>query len=335
MEKTITIFGDINKAWWGDGSKEKLWNELDEAGIEQTNIVVSSDGGSLFEGFAMCDFIKGMKSQTTTYGTGLIASAATFPFLAADKVYMTPHSAMMIHNAQGGAYGDANELMHVAGITGKADDIIAAFYAKRSKLPTKTIREYMNAETWFTPEEALKLGFIDGIKELPKGIRIPNEVKNRIGTKPLPKKIQNVLNQNSNTMFKPIVDFLKNNFQLKDNTKDVESLAEELAKVVTDESISTVKNELTTIQANGEKVSAALISIENRLKELEAKIEFNDTAIKNMQTEVEASKKTIADVITNIANLKTATPFAGGTQKPDVSMSKEDKEFVNKQLGIQ
>jgi len=334
MEKTITIFGDINKAWWGDGSKEKLWNELDEAGIEQTNIVVSSDGGSLFEGFAMCDFIKGMKSQTTTYGTGLIASAATFPFLAADKVYMTPHSAMMIHNAQGGAYGDANELMHVAGITGKADDIIAAFYAKRSKLPTKTIREYMNAETWFTPEEALKLGFIDGIKELPKGIRVPNEVKNHIGTKPLPKKIQNVLNQNSNPMLKTITDFINKHFQLKDESQDVSNLAEDFVKLVGNEAVVEVKNELTTIQANGEKVSAALISIENRLKELEAKIEFNDTAIKNMQTEAEASKKTIADVITNIANLRTAIPAAGSSQQINVSVSKEDEAWVKKQMGL-
>ena len=193
----------------------------------------------------------------------------------------------------------------------------------------------MNAETWFTPEEALKLGFIDGIKELPKGIRVPNEVKNHIGTKPLPKKIQNVLNQNSNPMLKTITDFINKHFQLKDESQDVSNLAEDFVKLVGNEAVVEVKNELIAIQANGEKVSATLISIENRLKELEAKIEFNDTAIKNMKEEAEASKKTIADVITNIANLKTATPAAGGSQQTNVSTSKEDEAFVKKQMGIQ
>ena len=136
-------------------------------------------------------------------------------------------------------------------------------------------------------------------------------------------------------MLKTITDFINKHFQLKDENQDVNNIAEDFVKLVGNEAVVEVKNELTAIQANGEKVSATLISIENRLKELEAKIEFNDTAIKNMKEEAEASKKTIADVITNIANLKTATPAAGGSQQTNVSTSKEDEAFVKKQMGIQ
>ena len=135
-------------------------------------------------------------------------------------------------------------------------------------------------------------------------------------------------------MLKTITDFINKRFQVKDESQDFSNLAEDFVKLVGNEAVVEVKNELTAIQANAEKVSATLISIENRLKELEAKIEFNDTAIKNMKEEAEASKKTIADVITNIANLKTATPAAGGSQQPNVSVSKEDEAWVKKQMGI-
>jgi hypothetical protein len=51
----------------------------------------------------------------------------------------------------------------VAKIMGKYDSMINALYRKRIKLPEEKVTELMDAEGWFTPNEAKEIGFVDEI----------------------------------------------------------------------------------------------------------------------------------------------------------------------------
>jgi len=94
---------------------------------------------------------------------GVAASAATGILAVCDEVVMGAGTQYMIHNSQGMAMGDRNELRALADLMEKVDGgMLAAYTAKTSK-PEATIRGWMDAETWFTAEQAVDNGFADRV----------------------------------------------------------------------------------------------------------------------------------------------------------------------------
>jgi len=75
----------------------------------------------------------------------------------------------MIHNAHGGAMGDADDLREMADIIEKLQDQIVSIYERRTGVPTDELRQMMAAETWMNATEALEKGFADTILE-PVGV---------------------------------------------------------------------------------------------------------------------------------------------------------------------
>lgn len=94
---------------------------------------------------------------------GVAASAATGILSVCDEVVMGAGTQYMIHNSQGMAMGDRNELRALADLMEKVDGgMLEAYMAKTSK-PEATIRGWMDAETWFTAEQAVDNGFADRV----------------------------------------------------------------------------------------------------------------------------------------------------------------------------
>ena len=94
---------------------------------------------------------------------GLAASAASWVALAAAEVVIAPGGMIMIHNAQTIAYGDARSLNETAALLEKVDGILIATYAEATGQDTQQIADWMDAETWFSAEEALLYKFADRI----------------------------------------------------------------------------------------------------------------------------------------------------------------------------
>lgn len=320
MEKTITIFSEIGDSFWGGTSKEAIWEALDSQGVDTLNVIISSPGGDAFEGLAMFDFLRGFKGVVNTYATGVVASAATFPLLAGDKVYMTPQSALMIHNASTFAWGDAEKLNKAAEVTSKVDKIINAIYAKKSGQHKDKIKEWMTAETWFTPEEALKAGLIDGIQQLPKGIKVMNNLN--AGLK-IPAHIQ--ANLNNNPMFEELTDFLKKHFTVKSDT-NTEEIMNELTEVLNH------VPEVLNIQKVNDAIDGLALKITNLaelLEETRLVSETNKITVDTLAEKVrllEAQNSVMEDVIANIATGVPASLDKRTTPVPD--------NFVKNQLNL-
>jgi hypothetical protein len=94
---------------------------------------------------------------------GVAASAATGILAVCDEVSMGPGTQYMIHNSQGMAMGDRNDLRALADLMEKVDGGILQAYMDKSGKPEATIRGWMDAETWFTAEQAVDNGFADRI----------------------------------------------------------------------------------------------------------------------------------------------------------------------------
>jgi ATP-dependent Clp protease, protease subunit len=129
---------------------------------------INSPGGYAVEGAAMAAAIE-RHGNVTVYIAGMAASAATLPAIAGRKVYIHDQALMMIHDPSREVFGSAAEIRKAAAGLDKMAETYAAAYARRTKIPVETIREWMIAETWMTAEEAVALRFADEVEAKAQG----------------------------------------------------------------------------------------------------------------------------------------------------------------------
>jgi ATP-dependent Clp protease, protease subunit len=108
---------------------------------------------------------------------GVAASAATGIASVCDEVVMGQGTQYMIHNSQGMAIGDRNELRSLADVMEQVDVGLLDAYKAKSGNGEDQIRSWMNAETWFTAEDAVKNGFADRVQAFGKKVKATAEWK--------------------------------------------------------------------------------------------------------------------------------------------------------------
>src|SRR5690606_19215300 len=114
---------------------------------------------------AICQAIRESGAKVIAHIDGYAASAATVIATAADEVEIADGGFYMIHNSWTWAMGNANDLTATAALLSKIDGSLAAQYAKKSGKPVDEIKGQMDAETWFTAEEAVDAGLVDRVAE--------------------------------------------------------------------------------------------------------------------------------------------------------------------------
>jgi len=148
--------------------------ELREIKAQKVHLRVNSPGGNVFEALAIYNAIRRHKATFEAFVDGVAASAASFVVMAADKVLMSPHSQLFIHDAHGLALGNAGDMREMADFLDKASDNIAAIYAERTDSTVAEWRERMKAESWFSDEEAVDCGLADAIDGREAANKLPD-----------------------------------------------------------------------------------------------------------------------------------------------------------------
>jgi ATP-dependent protease ClpP protease subunit len=156
---------DVISADWGVSALSVI-DAINQAGDAKTlNIHINSPGGDVFEGRAIMAAIAAFRGKTIAKIDSLCASAATSIALACNEIEMADGAFFMIHNASGMAWGDKTALRETANVLEKIEGAIVNDYTTRTGKDEKEIRDLMDAETWFTANEALEFGFVDRIVE--------------------------------------------------------------------------------------------------------------------------------------------------------------------------
>ena len=136
--------------------------DIDALGeVEQIDLRISSPGGSIIEGNVIFNAIKRHPANVTVYIDGMAASMASVIAMAGDEVLMADNALLMIHNPWTVAIGDSEGLRKEADLMDKMKSAIINAYS-RSNYSNEELEELMNATTWFTADEAMEAGFIDG-----------------------------------------------------------------------------------------------------------------------------------------------------------------------------
>lgn len=162
---SIQIYDEISSDdWWGDVVTAKAINDqISEANGKPLNIYINSYGGEVFEGFAIYNSLKNYSGYKAVYVDGIAASIASVIAMAGNKVYMNKASMLMIHNASGVAYGNAEEMKKVVNALEQINEVIRDVYKDRTNLDDEQLKSFMDAETYFTPQEAVDYGFADEV----------------------------------------------------------------------------------------------------------------------------------------------------------------------------
>jgi len=158
----IFVYDEIGG--YGIGANEFIQG-LDGLGeVEQIDLRISSPGGSIIEGNVIFNAIKRHPANVTVYIDGMAASMASVIAMAGDEILMADNALLMIHNPWTVSIGDSEQLRKDADLMDKMKSAITNAYS-RSNYSEEELEELMNAETWFTADEAIEAGFIDGTIE--------------------------------------------------------------------------------------------------------------------------------------------------------------------------
>ena len=152
--------------YFGYVCAQEMVPSIDSVKTGSLRLRVNCPGGDVFAMQAIMNALRAASERGVRLigqVDGVAASAATGILAVCDEVVMGAGTQYMIHNSQGMAMGDRNELRALADLMEKVDDgMLAAYTAKASK-PAATIRGWMDAETWFTAEQAVDNGFADRV----------------------------------------------------------------------------------------------------------------------------------------------------------------------------
>ena len=131
-------------------------------------IVFSSPGGNIIDGFELFDFIQDLRVKghhITTGSLGYAASMAGILLMAGDTRWIGHQSWMMIHRAAFGAYGKTFEIEDEVKFVRRIESRILDIFALRSKLTKQKIkRNWDRKDWWISADECLELNLVDEIR---------------------------------------------------------------------------------------------------------------------------------------------------------------------------
>jgi len=164
----LFIYDEIG--YWGVTASDFL-NDLSAVTATSINVRINSPGGDVFDGIAIYNALLSHPAKVDTTVDSLAASAASFIAMAGDTVTMMPHSQLMIHDAKMMMFGAFNpaDLRDIAELLDRQSDNIAGIYADVASGSAADWRTAMQAETWYTAQEAVDAGL--ATKVAPKAAR--------------------------------------------------------------------------------------------------------------------------------------------------------------------
>jgi len=162
-DRQLFLFGIIDSKMATDLIRKMI--ALDRISNAPITLTIDSPGGSVDDGFAIIDVMKGIGSPVVTIIVGQACSMAGIVSVAGEKRAMTKHSIWMAHDMAGGVDGNDYTTKIIDRVTffKKEQEKCDRFLAQHTKLTIDELKKARNGELWFYPEECLKKGIVDQI----------------------------------------------------------------------------------------------------------------------------------------------------------------------------
>jgi len=128
-------------------------------------LYINSPGGSIPAGLAIYDTLQLTRADVATFCVGMTASMGTVLLTAGakGKRYAMPHATVHMHQAMGGARGQAVDVEIMAKELLRENEIIRQILVKHTGQDEERIRHDFDRDFFLNPEQAKEYGLIDEI----------------------------------------------------------------------------------------------------------------------------------------------------------------------------
>jgi ATP-dependent Clp protease protease subunit len=175
--KTIRIDGPIGQEP-GELSAKWFRSQLPPDG-SPVEVKFHSEGGSMFEAFAIFDTVKAYRGRKTATVESMAFSAASLLLCAFDDVAISPNGYTMVHAPYfDGDDGPKSERELLASLREK----MIGIYAEKTRKPIATISRMIDEETFLDAESSISLGIVNRVARASSAVmaRMPSRIVARI-----------------------------------------------------------------------------------------------------------------------------------------------------------
>ncbi len=151
-------------------SVREVMKDIDQANahekeVKRVMLTIMSPGGWLYDGFALYDHIKASSVPVDIIAEGYCASSALMIMQAGRKRIARPHTSFMVHPSSHRQEESEpyEEFLSIVEQYKRNHDLFVKLTIERSKMDRKQFEALYEPRKYLSPEEALKLGFIDEI----------------------------------------------------------------------------------------------------------------------------------------------------------------------------
>ena len=187
-ERNITIFNDVDESSMSSAVEKifkinqedeewvrNIYRAMDAAGVKKFDpiaiemphiqVLLSTYGGSVYDGLSLYDAIKGSKTEVDVTCFGKIMSMGIIIMLAAKNRRAYRNTTFMIHEMSSISIGKVADMEDELNETKRLNKILFDIIKNETEITKKKLDEiYEKKKDWYlTAEEALELGLITEI----------------------------------------------------------------------------------------------------------------------------------------------------------------------------
>jgi ATP-dependent Clp protease protease subunit len=168
-ERIIMLFTPINDAVANAIIAQLLYLDREDPD-KDISLYIQSPGGVISSGLAIYDTMQFIRPDVSTICVGMAASMAMVLLCAgaAGKRYALPNSTILMHQASGGAQGQASDIQIAAREISRQQDIIKDIIIKHTKQDPEKVTRDIDRDFYLDPKQALEYGIVDEVLVQPE-----------------------------------------------------------------------------------------------------------------------------------------------------------------------
>ncbi len=167
-ERIIMLFTPISDPVANTLIAQFLYLEREDPD-KDINMYIQSPGGIISAGLAIYDTMQLIRPQVSTICVGMAASMATVLLCGGTKGkrYALPHATVHMHQAMGGAQGQASDIAIAAREIARQQDMIKDIIVKHTGQSVDKVTHDTDRDFYLNPIQAVEYGIIDEVLNKP------------------------------------------------------------------------------------------------------------------------------------------------------------------------
>ena len=168
-ERIVMLFTPINDQVANTIIAQLLYLEREDPG-KDISMYIQSPGGVISSGLAIYDTMQLIRPDISTICVGMAASMATVLLCAGTKGkrYALPNATIHMHQALGGAQGQASDIVIAAREISRQQDIIKDIIVKHTGQSLDKVTHDTDRDFYLNPQQAVEYGIIDEVLSKPE-----------------------------------------------------------------------------------------------------------------------------------------------------------------------